>query len=113
LAGARDIIAELINEEASTRQSLRQLFHSEGLLQSQVVKGKEEEGSKYRDYFELLQPIIRMPGHRVLAIFRGEAEEFLKSRSGPPQEKGSSHPFPSFYQRSKSLFRPGYFGYGR
>jgi protein Tex len=87
LAGALDIIAEMINEDASNRQSLRQLFAQEGLLQSQVVKGKEEEGSKYRDYFELLQPVARMPSHRVLAVFRGEAEEYLKLSIRPPIEK--------------------------
>jgi protein Tex len=87
LVGARDIIAELINEDAPTRQSLRQVFAQEGLLQSQVAKGKEEEGSKYRDYFDLIQPISRMPSHRVLAVFRGEAEEYLKISIRPPQEK--------------------------
>ena len=79
LAGARDIIAELINEDADVRQSLRQLFSREGLLQSTVVKGKEEEGAKYRDYFELPEPVARMPSHRVLAVFRGEAEEYLQT----------------------------------
>jgi uncharacterized protein len=87
LAGARDIIAELINEDTATRQSLRQLFAQEGLLQSHVIKGKEAEGAKYRDYFELLQPISRMPSHRILALFRGEAEEYLKLNIQPPEEK--------------------------
>jgi protein Tex len=87
LGGARDIIAEMINEDAPTRQSLRQVFAQEGLLQSQVVKGKEEEGSKYRDYFDLVQPITRMPSHRILALFRGEAEEYLKISIRPPEEK--------------------------
>jgi uncharacterized protein len=96
LAGARDIIAELINEDASVRQSLRQLFTSEGLLQSTVVKGKEEEGAKYRDYFELLGPVSRMPGHRVLAVFRGEAEGYLKLAIRPPEEKALSILFRHF-----------------
>ena len=96
LAGARDIIAELINEDANVRQSLRQLFASEGVLQSRVAKGKEEEGAKYRDYFELPEPVARMPSHRVLAVFRGEAEEFLKLTILPPEEKALSILFQHF-----------------
>ena len=90
LAGARDIIAELISEDADVRQSLRRLFTMQGLLQSTVAKGKEEEGAKYRDYFELSEPVTRMPGHRVLAAFRGEAEEFLRLSILPPEEKALS-----------------------
>jgi protein Tex len=90
LAGARDIIAELINEDANARQSLRRIFHMEGLLQSTVMKGKEEEGAKYRDYFELREPVARMPSHRVLAAFRGEAEEYLQLSIRPPDEKALS-----------------------
>jgi protein Tex len=87
LAGARDIIAEMINEDANIRQSLRRLFTLEGILQSTVVKGKEEAGAKYRDYFELQEPVIRMPSHRVLAVFRGETEEYLQLSIRPPEEK--------------------------
>ena len=90
LAGARDIIAEIINEDAEIRKPLRQLFAVEGALQSKVAKGKEEEGAKYRDYFEMTEPIARMPSHRVLAAFRGEAEEFLKLTISPPEEKALS-----------------------
>jgi protein Tex len=86
LAGARDIIAELINEDAEVRQPLRQLFSAEGVLQSTVAKGKEEEGAKYRDYFDLKEPVSRMPGHRVLAVFRGETEEYLQLSIRPPEE---------------------------
>ncbi len=87
LSGARDIIAEQINENAELRQPLRQLFSNEGVLLSTVSKGKEEEGAKYRDYFELVEPISRMPGHRVLAIFRGEAEGYLQLSIRPAEEK--------------------------
>jgi uncharacterized protein len=90
LAGARDIIAEMINEDANVRQSLRRLFHMEGLLQSTVMKGKEEAGAKYRDYFELREPVARMPSHRVLAAFRGETEEYLQLSIRPPDEKALS-----------------------
>ncbi len=96
LAGARDIIAETINEDASVRQSLRQLFISEGLLLSTVVKGKEEEGAKYRDYFEIQEPVFRMPSHRALALFRGEAEGYLTLSIRPPEEKTLSILFRHF-----------------
>jgi protein Tex len=90
LAGARDIIAEMISEDAGVRQSLRRLFTLEGLLQSSGVKGKEAEGAKYRDYFEMQEPVIRMPSHRVLAAFRGETEEYLQLSIRPPDEKALS-----------------------
>jgi protein Tex len=96
LAGARDIIAELINEDAGVRQSLRQLFSLEGILQSKVAKGKEAEGIKYRDYYELTETAARMPSHRVLAVFRGEAEEFLKLAILPQREKALSILFRHF-----------------
>jgi uncharacterized protein len=96
LEGARDIIAESINEDASVRQPLRQLFSREGLLDSVVSKGKEEEGAKYRDYFELTEPVARMPSHRVLAVFRGEAEEYLKLSMLPPEEKALSIIFKAY-----------------
>jgi uncharacterized protein len=96
LAGARDIIAETINEDAGVRQSLRRLFTSEGLLESAVVKGKEEEGAKYRDYFELRELVSRMPGHRVMAVFRGETEGYLKLGISPPEEKALSILFRHF-----------------
>lgn len=90
LAGARDIIAELISEDACVRQPLRQLFSSQGLLRSSVVNGKEEEGTNYRDYFEYQEPISRIPSHRVLAVFRGEGEGYLKLSINPPEDKALS-----------------------
>ncbi|MDD5700729.1 MAG: Tex family protein [Dehalococcoidales bacterium] len=96
LAGARDIIAEMINEDAGVRQSLRRLFARDGLLQSSVIQGKEEAGAKYRDYFEQQELASRMPGHRVLAVFRGEAEGYLKISIRPPQEKALSIMFQYF-----------------
>lgn len=96
LAGARDIIAEIINEDTDIRQSLRRLFTSEGLLQSSVIKDQEEKGAKYRDYFELQELASRMPGHRVLAVFRGEAEGYLKLTIGPPENKALSILFQRF-----------------
>jgi protein Tex len=96
LAGARDILAEGVNEDAGARHSIRQLFTEEGILQSSVAKGKETEGSKYRDYFELQQPLSRMPSHRVLALFRGENEGFLSVTIRPPQDKAISKLFQHF-----------------
>ena len=90
LTGARDIIAELINEDADVRKSLRHLFSQEGILSSAVIKGKEEQGAKYRDYFELTETVLKMPGHRVLAVFRGETEGYLKLSILPPEEKALS-----------------------
>ena len=102
LAGARDIIAEMINEDAGVRQSLRRLFASDGLIQSSVIQGKEEAGAKYRDYFEQQELASRMPGHRVLAVFRGEAEGYLKLSIRPPQEKALSIIFQHFVKGQNS-----------
>ncbi|MFP3975503.1 MAG: Tex family protein [Chloroflexota bacterium] len=87
LAGARDIIAEWVNEDAKTRQTMRQLFGREGVLYSKVVKGKDEEGAKYRDYFDWQESVAKVPGHRVLAMFRGEKEGYLKLSIRPSEEK--------------------------
>lgn len=87
LAGARDIIAEWVNEDTQARQMIRRLFYREGIIQSSVVKGKEGEGVKYSNYFDWQEPVARMPGHRVLAMLRGENEGFLRLRIRPPEEK--------------------------
>jgi len=87
LAGARDIIAEWVNEDADARSSMRKLFGLEGTLQSKVVQGKEEDGAKYRDYFDWQEPIRKAPSHRVLAMFRGEGEGYLKLTIQPAEEK--------------------------
>ncbi|MCK4534958.1 MAG: RNA-binding transcriptional accessory protein, partial [Syntrophobacterales bacterium] len=71
LAGARDIIAEWINEDAGVRAALRELFAKKAIIHSRVAKNKEEEGAKYRDYFEWEEPVAKAPSHRVLAIRRG------------------------------------------
>lgn len=76
--GACDIIAEWINEHIYARKRIRQLFQREGLIYSRVVKGKEQDGANYRNYFEFNEMLSKAPSHRVLAIFRGESESFLK-----------------------------------
>lgn len=90
LAGARDIIAERVNEDTQARQVIRSLFYQDGILQSGVVKDKENEGIKYSNYFDWQEPIARVPSHRVLAMFRGENEGFLKLKIRPSQEKALS-----------------------
>ncbi len=77
LAGARDIIAEWVNEDAETRARMRELFAHEAVLKSRVVEGKEAEGAKFKDYFEWEEPMAKAPSHRVLAIRRGAEEGFL------------------------------------
>jgi len=90
LAGARDIIAEWVNEDTWTRQAIRRLFYREGIIQSNVVKNKENEGIKYSNYFDWQDPVARVPSHRMLAMSRGENEGFLKLKVRPPQEKALS-----------------------
>ena len=87
LAGARDIIAEWISEDAVSRSGLRDLLLSKGRLSSKVISGKEEEGIKYRDYYEWEEPVKSAPSHRVLAIRRGEKEGFLVFRIIAPDEE--------------------------
>jgi len=86
LAGARDIIAEWVNEDAVTRQSIRSLFYQQGVIQASVVKGKESEGIKYSNYYDWQEPVSRVAGHRLLAMLRGEKEEYLKVKIRPPEE---------------------------
>ncbi|WP_298646734.1 Tex family protein [uncultured Proteiniphilum sp.] len=87
LKGARDIIAEWVNEDAHARQTVRNIFARDAVITSKVMKGKEEEGEKYRDYFDFSAPLSRCPSHRLLAIRRGEAEGFLRVSISPDDEK--------------------------
>ena len=85
LQGARDIIAEWINENASLREKMRKLFLEEGVFTSRVIPGKEAEAIKYKDYFEWSEPIRTAPSHRVLAMRRGEKELFLMLDTCPDE----------------------------
>ncbi len=87
LAGARDIIAEWVNEDADARQNVRELFETRAAFESHVVPGKEEEGAKFRDYFESSEPITKVAGHRALAMFRGEKEGILSLFLRPEKEE--------------------------
>lgn len=86
LQGARDIIAELVNEDAENRARLRKLFEDTALLQSKVLEGKETEGVKYKDYFDFTEPIHKIPSHRILAVLRGFLEGFLRMGIQPMEE---------------------------
>jgi len=87
LAGARDIIAEMISEEQQARARMRAFFWQNGTIFSKVIEGKETEGANYKDYFEWKEPVPKAPSHRILAMFRGEKEEFLILRVHPPEEE--------------------------
>lgn len=86
LQGARDIIAERINEDERTRQTVRTSFERTAIIQSKVVKAKEAEAGKYRDYFDWREPLKRCTSHRLLAMRRGEAEGFLRVSILPRDE---------------------------
>ena len=87
LAGARDIVAERIADDAATRAWIRGVVQERGVLESRAARGKEKETSKFQDYYDFAQPLKQLPGHRILAIRRGEAEEFLTARIVAPDEE--------------------------
>ncbi len=85
LAGARDIIAEWVNEDSEARAAMRTLFLSKGVIHSRVATDKETEGAKYRDYFDWSEPAASAPSHRILAMRRGEREDFLNLSMAPDE----------------------------
>lgn len=86
LAGARDIIAEWVNENQEARARTRDLFAAKGMFKAKVIADKEAEGAKFRDYFEWEEPVATAPSHRVLAMRRGENEKVLTLLIAPPEE---------------------------
>ncbi|WP_101689720.1 Tex family protein [Dysgonomonas massiliensis] len=86
ISGACDIIAEWVNENEYARNSMRNLFQREAVITAKVVKGKEEEGDKYRDYFDFSERLSRCSSHRLLAIRRGESEGFLRVNIAPEED---------------------------
>ncbi|MCA9468747.1 MAG: hypothetical protein KC643_25360, partial [Nitrospira sp.] len=86
LAGARDIMAEWINEDSTARADMRALYLEHGLFKTTGARGKDVQGSKYRDYAEWEEPVAAAPSHRVLAMRRGEQEGFLTFRVLVPEE---------------------------
>lgn len=87
LQGARDIIAEMVNEDAVVRAKTRKLFENTATIQSKVLPEKETEGIKYKDYFDFSEPIHKVPSHRILAILRGFLEGFLRVSISPVEEE--------------------------
>lgn len=77
LQGARDIISEIISEDSVVRENIRELFKKTGIVKSRVIKGKEDEGEKFEDYFEWEEKLMTCPSHRMLAMRRGEKEDVL------------------------------------
>jgi len=99
LQGARDIIAEWINENAELREKMRKLFLDQGNFTSKVIPGKENEAIKYKDYFDWSEPIRSAPSHRVMAMRRGEKELFLML-DAVPEEISAIH------QMEKTILEP-------
>lgn len=87
LSGARDIIAEWVNESIPARETIRKLFKREAQISSRPVKGKELEGIQYQNYYDTSEPLMRAPSHRVLAMFRGEEEGFLRIAVSPDEDR--------------------------
>jgi len=87
LAGARDIVAERINEDSAVRAATRRLFLEKARVRSKVIAGKEIEGAKYQDYFDHLENISSAAGHRLLAVLRGEKEGVISLQIRPPEEE--------------------------
>ena len=86
LKGARDIIAEMVSEDEKARHTVRSQFNREAVISVKVVKGKEEEAAKYRDYFDFSEPLKRCTSHRLLAIRRAEAEGLVKVTVSPDDD---------------------------
>lgn len=86
LQGAKDIIAEQINEDAAIRAKLRKFFEDKAFIKSSILKDKETEGIKFKDYFDFSEPVYKIPSHRILAILRGFTEGFLKMSIEPEEE---------------------------
>ena len=90
LAGARDIIAEWVNEDQTARATMRDFYSLKAVFKSKVIPEKETEGIKYKDYFDWEEPVSTAPSHRILAMRRGEKEGFLTLRVLPPEDDALS-----------------------
>ena len=86
LNGAKDIMAEWINESENARNAVRKIFSYEAVISSKIIKGKEEEAQKYRDYFDMNEKLSRCSSHRLLAIRRAEADGFLRVNISPDDD---------------------------
>jgi len=86
LAGARDIIAERVNEDIAARNKVRNIFRRQAVITSKVVKNKEEEAAKFQSWFDWKENAMRAPSHRILALFRGEGEGLLRVKIAPEDD---------------------------
>jgi len=91
LKGARDIIAEQVNENEEARNSVRRSFKEDAFIAAKLVRGKEKAAAKYQDYFEYSEKLSRCPSHRLLAIRRGEDEGFLRVKISPDEDDARYH----------------------
>ncbi len=87
IQGAVDIMAEWINENAAARARIRTLFQRKAVLASKLVKGKEEAGAKYKDYFDFSEPLYRTASHRFLALYRAEREGIISLKAQPEKDE--------------------------
>jgi protein Tex len=87
LQGARDIIAEWVNEDETVRSRMRKLFQETGRMESKILAGKEIEAEKFRDYFDFSEKISTIPSHRILALLRGFMEGFLRMEIAPDEDQ--------------------------
>ena len=87
LAGARDIIAEWVNEDREVRTVLRRVYKEKAIITSSVIEKNRENGLKFKDYFEWSEPVNKVVSHRLLAMFRGEREKVLSLTVRPPEEQ--------------------------
>lgn len=86
LQGARDIIAETVNEDPIIREKTRRLFETAATVQSKVLADMEDKGAKYKDYFDFAEPVSKIPSHRLLAVMRGFMEGILRMAICPLEE---------------------------
>ena len=87
MEGARFIIAEWVNERQSARNIVRNLFHKQAVAKAKVIKGKEEIGEKFKDYFDYSEVGYKLKSHRTLALFRAENEGILRLKIEPSEEE--------------------------
>ncbi|MBK6932417.1 MAG: RNA-binding transcriptional accessory protein [Saprospirales bacterium] len=115
LQGARDIIAEWINEDKQARDRVRRHFDKGAVIAARVVRGKETEGAKYRDYFEWSEKLAACPSHRLLAMRRGEEEGFLRVSIAPDEDQATAdldrlylHGYSEAAEQVRLALRDGY-----
>ena len=102
LQGANDIIAEWVNENGALRNKIRRLFQRKAVVTAKVVKGKNEEGAKYEDYFDFNESLFKIPSHRLLAIIRGEKEGVISFKVQPDKEEALSIVYEFFVRGENS-----------